>query len=116
MRTDKVIQILIFTCFYYSTLPANSGASPVVLSIDGGEEDDARTLGRSRPRRGYEARYDKTLEDYLTQFGYLPRSGANALRTRDHLVNAVKNLQFFAGLNTTGLVDEATLDLMTSYV
>ena len=68
-------------------------------------------------KRGLSSRtYDKTLEEYLTQFGYLPASGAHSMRTYHQLENAVKNLQFYAGLNVTGFIDDATVDLITKYV
>ena len=57
--------------------------------------------------------FDKTLEEYLTQFGYLAPSNAHSLRSYDHMMNAVKNLQFYAGLNVTGVIDDATVDLIT---
>ena len=58
--------------------------------------------------------YDKTLEDYLTNFGYLPQSNleTGAMRTEQQLVDAVKNLQFFAGINVTGDIDQGTMDIM----
>jgi len=57
--------------------------------------------------------FDKNVEDYLTQFGYLPRSIANSMRSWEHMENAVKNLQFYAGLNVSGVIDEPTLNLMS---
>ena len=57
--------------------------------------------------------FDKTLEEYLTQFGYLAPSNALSLRSHDHMMNAVKNLQFYAGLNITGVIDDDTVDLIT---
>ncbi len=106
-----MLQVVIFACIYcYSTLPTNSRARPL-LGIDHKTAQRPRGLGRER--RASEARYGKNVEDYLMQFGYLPRSSANALRTTSQLVNAVKNLQFFAGLNTTGKIDASTLDLMS---
>ena len=58
--------------------------------------------------------YDKNVEDYLIQFGYLPKSSqfAPSMRTHQQFENAVKNLQYFAGLNATGRIDDFTLDLM----
>ena len=56
--------------------------------------------------------YSKNVEDYLTQFGYLPRSSSGSMRTHQQMENAVKNLQFYAGLNVTGVIDDATVDLM----
>ena len=38
--------------------------------------------------------YDKGLEDYLTQFGYLPSSNGESMRTHLQVENALKNLQF----------------------
>ena len=61
--------------------------------------------------------YNKNVEDYLMQFGYLPKSTfAESMRTHNQIQNAVKNLQFFAGLNATGHIDDFTLDLMARYV
>ncbi len=57
--------------------------------------------------------FNKNVEDYLTQFGYLPKASASSMRTHYQLESAVKNLQFFAGLNITGSIDEATANLMT---
>ena len=58
--------------------------------------------------------YDKNLEDYLTNFGYLPQSylETGAMRTEQQLIDAVKNLQFFAGINVTGAIDQDTIDVM----
>ena len=58
--------------------------------------------------------YDRTLEDYLTNFGYLPQSNleTGAMRTEEQLIDAVKNLQFFAGINVTGDIDQGTIDIM----
>jgi hypothetical protein len=61
--------------------------------------------------------YNKNVEDYLMQFGYLPKSNfAESMRSHKQIENAVKNLQFFAGLNITGHIDDFTLDLMAKYV
>ena len=61
--------------------------------------------------------YNKNVEDYLMQFGYLPKSNfAESMRSHQQIENAVKNLQFFAGLNITGHIDDFTLDLMAKYV
>ena len=57
--------------------------------------------------------YTKNDEDYLSQFGYLPKSDSESMRTHTQMENAVKNLQFFAGINVTGLVDKDTKNLMT---
>ena len=58
--------------------------------------------------------FDKNLEDYLTKFGYLSKSNleTGAMRTEQILRDAVKNLQFFAGINITGNVDKDTMELM----
>jgi uncharacterized protein (DUF924 family) len=88
---DKVYYILV-----YALLPVLLPARPTA------------------PSAGHD-NYDKNLEDYLTQFGYLPTSSANSMRSQNQLANAVKNLQFFAGLNVTGLIDGATIDLMARY-
>ena len=60
--------------------------------------------------------FDKGLEDYLTQFGYLPASSGESMRTHLQVENALKNLQFFGKLNVTGLLDQDTINLMTKYV
>ena len=64
---------------------------------------------------GHHHLFDKTLEEYLTQFGYLAPSNALSLRSHDYMMNAVKNLQFYAGINITGVIDDATVDLITRY-
>ena len=58
--------------------------------------------------------FGKNLEEYLTNFGYLPKSNleTGAMRTEQQLKDAVKNLQFFAGINATGTVDQDTIELM----
>ncbi|XP_040575020.1 matrix metalloproteinase-2 isoform X1 [Lepeophtheirus salmonis] len=59
------------------------------------------------------------LENYLTSFGYLPSSPDNGpfavkpLRTESQIRNAIRNLQFFAGLKATGKVDKATVKLLS---
>ena len=65
-------------------------------------------------KRSHNRDYDKTLEDYLATFGYLPQSSLEigAMRTEQQLQDAVKNLQFFAGLNVTGNFDQDTEDLL----
>ena len=70
-----------------------------------------RPSSSSNKNRGQN--YDKNLEEYLTQFGYLAPSSAHSLRSIDVMINAVKNLQFYAGLNITGHIDDATVDLIT---
>lgn len=59
--------------------------------------------------------FNKNVEDYLTQFGYLPRSNSESMRSHHQIETAVKNLQFYAGLNVTGIIDQGTADLMTKY-
>ena len=53
-----------------------------------------------------------SLLGYLTQFGYLPQSETEAQLTESQLTNAVRNLQFTAGLNVTGVLDPVTKDLL----
>ena len=49
----------------------------------------------------------------MTRFGYLPQSeGTEAMLTEGQVRDAVRNLQFFAGLNVTGEVDEGTVEMM----
>ena len=58
--------------------------------------------------------YEKNLEEYLANFGYLPQTNleTGAMRTEQQFRDAVKNLQFFAGINVTGLVDQDTKELI----
>ena len=58
--------------------------------------------------------YESNLEEYLTNFGYLPQSSleTGAMRTEQQFRDAVKNLQFFAGINVTGEVDTDTKELI----
>ena len=58
--------------------------------------------------------YDNNLEEYLTNFGYLPQSSleTGAMRSEQQFRDAVKNLQFFAGINVTGEVDTDTKELI----
>ena len=65
-------------------------------------------------KRPHNRDYDKTLEDYLATFGYLPQSSLEigAMRTEQQLMDAVKNLQFFAGIDVTGTIDKNTLEIL----
>ena len=57
---------------------------------------------------------NKEMEDYLTRFGYLPQSDleTGALRTMQQLEDAIRNLQGFAGINMTGVLDARTKQLI----
>ena len=57
---------------------------------------------------------NKEMEDYLTRFGYLPQSDleTGALRTMQQLQDAIRNLQGFAGINMTGVIDARTKQLI----
>ncbi|XP_053327543.1 matrix metalloproteinase-17 isoform X1 [Spea bombifrons] len=52
--------------------------------------------------------------DWLTKFGYLPPPDpvTGQLQTQEELSKAIKAMQEFGGLKATGLLDEATLELM----
>lgn len=52
--------------------------------------------------------------DWLTRFGYLPPSDpvTGQLQTQEELSKAIKAMQEFGGLKPTGILDEATLELM----
>ncbi|KAM4710377.1 matrix metalloproteinase-17 isoform 2-T2 [Discoglossus pictus] len=52
--------------------------------------------------------------DWLTRFGYLPPPDpvTGQLQTQEELSKAIKAMQEFGGLKATGILDEATLDLM----
>ncbi|CAG0919792.1 unnamed protein product, partial [Notodromas monacha] len=53
-------------------------------------------------------------QHYLMTFGYLPQSDFEIgnLRTEEELINAIKEMQTFAGIPATGKIDEKTLKLM----
>ncbi|KAF7988985.1 hypothetical protein HCN44_007295 [Aphidius gifuensis] len=59
---------------------------------------------------------DEKVQNYLTSFGYLPESDKEIanLRTDQQLREAIRDLQSFAGLPTTGEIDQATSKLMNS--
>ncbi|XP_063272135.1 matrix metalloproteinase-17 [Prinia subflava] len=52
--------------------------------------------------------------DWLTKFGYLPPPDpvTGQLQTREELTKAITAMQRFGGLEATGVLDEATLELM----
>ncbi|XP_053557841.1 matrix metalloproteinase-17 [Bombina bombina] len=52
--------------------------------------------------------------DWLTKFGYLPPSDpvSGQLQTQEELSKAIKAMQEFGGLKSTGILDEPTLELM----
>ncbi|XP_072271819.1 matrix metalloproteinase-17 [Pyxicephalus adspersus] len=52
--------------------------------------------------------------DWLTRFGYLPLPDpvTGQLQTQEELSKAIKAMQEFGGLKPTGILDEATLELM----
>ncbi|XP_068099553.1 matrix metalloproteinase-17 isoform X2 [Hyperolius riggenbachi] len=52
--------------------------------------------------------------DWLTRFGYLPPPDpvTGQLQTQEELSKAIKAMQEFGGLKATGVLDEATLELM----
>lgn len=58
--------------------------------------------------------YDDNVQNYLMEFGYLPKSNIETgnLRTVDQLNEAVKKLQSFANLEPTGKMDAATRELL----
>lgn len=58
--------------------------------------------------------YDDSVQNYLMEFGYLPKSNIETgnLRTMDQLSEAVKNLQAFANLEPTGKIDRDTRELL----
>ncbi|KAG9487575.1 hypothetical protein GDO78_007421 [Eleutherodactylus coqui] len=53
-------------------------------------------------------------KDWLTRFGYLPPPDpvTGQLQTQEELSKAIKAMQEFGGLKPTGILDEATLELM----
>lgn len=53
-------------------------------------------------------------ENYLEQYGYLTMSNVETgnLRTEDQLKEAIRSLQRFGNIPATGIIDEATHELM----
>nr|XP_008119204.1 PREDICTED: matrix metalloproteinase-25 [Anolis carolinensis] len=58
--------------------------------------------------------FNKGLE-WLTRYGYLPQPDPRAaqLQSSEELANAIKTMQRFAGLPTTGEMDQKTMDMMS---
>ncbi|XP_055631883.1 matrix metalloproteinase-2-like [Toxorhynchites rutilus septentrionalis] len=58
--------------------------------------------------------FDDNVQNYLMEFGYLPKSNIETgnLRTMDQLKEAVRLLQSFANLEPTGEINRDTLELM----
>ena len=54
------------------------------------------------------------LKDFLVKYGYIPKDDtrAGSIRSANYLKDAIKRLQKFAGLPVTGIVDEATINLI----
>ncbi|XP_048868879.1 matrix metalloproteinase-25-like [Brienomyrus brachyistius] len=54
--------------------------------------------------------------DWLSRYGYLPPPDPHTgmLQTMDEIKNALKEMQSFAGLNATGILDADTLHLMST--
>uniref|UniRef100_G3Q0E3 Matrix metalloproteinase-17 n=1 Tax=Gasterosteus aculeatus aculeatus TaxID=481459 RepID=G3Q0E3_GASAC len=57
-----------------------------------------------------------TLQDWLSKFGYLPPPdpATGQLQTKEALTKAIKAMQKYGGLTETGVLDQATLGLMTT--
>nr|XP_019548633.2 matrix metalloproteinase-2-like [Aedes albopictus] len=58
--------------------------------------------------------FDDNVQNYLMEFGYLPKSNIETgnLRTMEQLQEAVRLFQNFANLDPTGKIDQDTLELM----
>ena len=101
-----------FLLIHYISPPLH--ASPVNLNIveldtDGEpiiDPEDVAAVGENE---------SKSI-DFLTKYGYLPRAeeGKSFLMTDDGVKNAIKQMQKYGGLNQTGIIDEKTLELMSS--
>ncbi|KAJ4926303.1 hypothetical protein JOQ06_008483, partial [Pogonophryne albipinna] len=54
--------------------------------------------------------------DWLSKFGYLPPPDpvTGQLQTKEALTNAIKAMQKYGGLKETGVLDQATIGLMTT--
>nr|XP_020669177.1 matrix metalloproteinase-25-like [Pogona vitticeps] len=70
-------------------------------------------IGQTNARSSSTHEFNKGLE-WLTRYGYLPQPDPRAarLQTREELASAIKTMQRFAGLPTTGELDKKTLDMM----
>lgn len=75
--------------------------------------DPAPPESNLRPRRSTRDINDNLLM-FLMSFGYLPQSDLETgnLRTEDQVRDAIKTMQAFAHIPVTGIVDEATRELM----
>lgn len=93
---------------------ASVSMSASVAGDDETANEMKRLSGRS-PRSANPTMYDDSVQSYLSQFGYLPASqpGVGNLRSDYQLKEAVKNLQRYANLPVTGVMDNATLSLMS---
>ena len=58
----------------------------------------------------------KQVQSYLARFGYLqaPNPETGSLVTQDHYSEAIKQFQTFASLPTTGVLDDATKNMMNT--
>jgi hypothetical protein len=83
-----------------AVLVRSAAAASLHMSFDGGGGGgETQAAVASRPQRSV---IDKTMEDYLTQFGYLPQSDleTGALRTLRQLEDAVRNVVKIAAVIT----------------
>ncbi|KAI9524821.1 Matrix metalloproteinase-17 [Dissostichus eleginoides] len=59
---------------------------------------------------------EEALADWLSKFGYLPPPDpvTGQLQTKEALTKAIKAMQKYGGLKETGVLDQATMGLMTT--
>jgi hypothetical protein len=88
MRRSLLLLVAVLVC--------SAAAASLHMSFDGGGGETQAAVA-SRPQRSV---IDKTMEDYLTQFGYLPQSDleTGALRTLRQLEDAVRNVVKIAAI------------------
>ncbi len=84
-----------------SSLLSLDSARPRPAASERGDDEDAATISSE-------------LVSYLSRFGYLPSSEhlEGALMTEQQVRDALRNLQFFAGLESTGRLDARTAELL----
>ena len=72
-------------------LVCSAAAASLHMSFDGGGDGGNGAFPQAKARRSV---IDKSVEDYLTQFGYLPQSDleTGALRTLHQLEDAVREV------------------------
>lgn len=92
--------LLLFYFFFSSWTYSAVDAKPTYNSRIRGQNVDSASMSKA--------------VDFLTKFGYLPQTDLDAgnLRTEEQLQDSIRSMQRFGGLPETGVIDDATVDLM----